>query len=191
MIARRLVDRGYRVAALEAGTKDVRPEIDSPFGDGALFANEIDWQFKTAPHLHANGSVLFQPRGKTLGGSNVFNSMLYIRGAQSDYHAWVLKGAAGSTWREVGPYTRRIENYDGPVSGSRGIDGPLQVHPNTDPAPLVRACVEAAGEAGHPLNGDYNDGDSLGGSFVQATTKGDHRGTAWKAYVGAIKTRRS
>jgi choline dehydrogenase len=186
VVVRRLVDAGHRVAVIEAGPADGRPEIGSPFGAGALFASEVDWALSTVPQSHANGRVLYQPRGKSLGGSTILNGMLYIRGAHSDYDAWAAAGATGWSWREVEPYFRRLENYDGAADPTRGAHGPLRVHRNNDPDPLVTAFVDAAVQAGHRFNDDYNAGDSRGVSYTQATVDDGNRVTAWRAYVSPV-----
>ncbi|PMR61532.1 choline dehydrogenase [Verrucosispora sp. ts21] len=186
VVVRRLIDAGHRVAVLEAGPTDGRPEIGSPFGAGALFASEVDWKLSTVPQAHANNRVLYQPRGRSLGGSTILNGMLYVRGARSDYDAWAAAGATGWSWREVEPYFRRIENYDGPGRAGRGTDGPLRVHHNTDPDPLVTAFVDAAVQAGHPYNDDYNVEDSRGASYAQATLHRGERVTAWRAYAQPV-----
>jgi choline dehydrogenase len=183
VVARRLVDAGHRVAVIEAGPRDDRPEIDSPFTAAALLGSEFDWNFSTVPQTAAQNRVLNQPRGKALGGTTVFYGMLYIRGAPNDYDAWAAEGASGWAWRDVEPYFRRLESYDGPASDARGVSGPLHVHRNTDPDPLVRAFLNAAVQAGYPYNDDYNAGDSHGASFAQATVKDGHRVTAWRAYT--------
>ncbi|MGW3894142.1 GMC family oxidoreductase [Micromonospora profundi] len=186
VVVRRLVDAGHRVAVIEAGPTDGRPEIASPFGAGALFASEVDWALSTVPQSHANGRVLYQPRGRSLGGSTILNGMLYIRGARSDYDAWAAAGATGWSWPEVEPYFRQLENYDGATDGARGTHGPLPVHRNTDPDPLVTSFVDAAVQAGHPYNDDYNAGDSRGVSYAQATVDNGERVTAWRAYVQPV-----
>src|SRR5690606_28134643 len=69
---------------------------------------------------------------------------------------------------------------------ARSTTGPLPVHRNGDPDPLVRAVVDAAVQAGHPDNDDYNAGDSRGASFARATIRGGHRATAWRSYVRPV-----
>jgi choline dehydrogenase len=76
VVVRRLIDAGYRVAVVEAGVRDDRPEIDSPFAAAALVGSELDWNFATVPQIAAHNRVLNQPRGKALGGTTVFYGML-------------------------------------------------------------------------------------------------------------------
>lgn len=186
VVVRRLVDGGHRVAVIEAGPSDDRAEIDSPFGSPALIGSELDWAISTVPQTAVSNRVLYHPRGRALGGTTVLYGMLYIRGASSDYDAWAANGAAGWAWSDVEPYFRRLEDYDGTVDAARGVGGPMHVHQNTDPDPLVRAFVDAAVQAGHPYNEDYNVGDSRGASSAQGTVHDGHRVTAWRGYVRPV-----
>jgi choline dehydrogenase len=46
--------------------------------------------------------------------------------------------------------------------------------------------VEAAQQAGHPFNEDYNSGDSTGVSYVQTTIRNGRRATSWVEYVRPV-----
>ncbi|MEE1938256.1 GMC family oxidoreductase N-terminal domain-containing protein [Streptomyces sp. TRM 70361] len=186
VVVRRLLDAGHRVAVVEAGPSDTNEEIADPFRGAALIGSEVDWSFSTEPQPCANNRVMSQARGKSLGGSSVLNGMIYVRGAQSDYDAWAAGGATGWAWQDIEPYFRELEAYDGPPNAARGQNGPLNIQRNLDPDPLVRAFVDAAVEAGHPYNDDYNSGDSRGASFLQHTAVQGRRVTAWRAYVGPV-----
>lgn len=175
---RRLIDAGHRVTVIEAGPADTRPEIDDPFGAMALFGTELDWAFTTEPQVAAGGRRLYQPRGRALGGCTTLSGMVYVRGAAADYDAWAAAGADGWAWSDVEPYFRRLE------------DGPLHVQKHPGPDELTAAFLAAAARAGHPLNPDYNDGDSRGASLTQTTIEttasGAHRVTPWRAYTGPV-----
>src|SRR5690606_26357607 len=54
------------------------------------------------------------------------------------------------------------------------------------PTRWLRAFVDAAVQAGHPDNDDYNAGDSRGASFARATIRGGRRATAWRSYVRPV-----
>ncbi|MFL1379685.1 GMC family oxidoreductase [Nocardiopsis protaetiae] len=185
-VIRRLIDAGHRVTVLEAGPTDARPEIDDPRATFALFGTEVDWGLPTEPQQHLGDRVLYLPRGRTLGGTSAINGMVYVRGAAADFDAWEAAGAVGWAWKDVEPYFRRLEDF-GPEPGpERGTGGPLPVRRNPDPDPSAAAFVAAAAGAGHPLNDDYNDGESLGASLTQATLVDGARVTAWRAYVAPV-----
>ena len=93
-MTRRLVDAGLSVLVLEAGPADERPEIADPLGSFSLFGSEVDWAFTSVPQRELGGRTLYQPRGKTLGGSTALNGMLCVRGAPADYDGWAAAGAA-------------------------------------------------------------------------------------------------
>lgn len=187
VVARRLVDAGRSVVILEAGPADDRDEIADPLGSFALFGSDNDWAFSTVPQAEIGDRTLYQPRGKSLGGSTILNGMLYVRGSASDYDGWADAGASGWSWSDVEPYFRKLEAFDGPNPGRlRGTDGPTAVQHHPTPDPLSRAFVDSAVLAGAPFVDDYNAGDSRGASFTQSTIHDGRRVTAWRAYVGPV-----
>src|SRR3546814_16875795 len=55
---------------------------------------------------------MYQPRGKTLGGSSSINAQVYIRGHASDFDHWASLGCDGWSYAELLPLFRKIENYE-------------------------------------------------------------------------------
>ena len=96
-VAARLSEDGrYRVLLLEAGGKDRNPWIHIPLGYAKIFTNpRVNWMFDTEPEAQLNGRILYQPRGKVLGGSSSINGLLYIRGQHEDYDHWRQLGNSG------------------------------------------------------------------------------------------------
>ena len=87
-VASRLSESGrYSVLLLEAGPESRgNPFVNMPLGFLQLmFSRRFNWQFNTEPQPHMHDRVLFQPRGRMLGGSSGMNAQVYIRG-----HAWDL-----------------------------------------------------------------------------------------------------
>jgi len=84
-----------QVLLVEAGGKDVKPEIHIPAGYGKLHHSNVNWNFVTVPQAHLHNRQLYQPRGKTLGGSSSVNCMAYIRGNKEDYNDWEKWGNRG------------------------------------------------------------------------------------------------
>ncbi|WP_369372688.1 GMC family oxidoreductase [Streptomyces sp. cg36] len=187
VVARRLVDAGRKVLLVEAGPVDGTEAIHDPTRSVQLWNSDWDWAFQTEPQTHADGRRLPWPRGRTLGGSSSFNGMIYVRGAAADYDSWAYQGAAGWSWKDVEPYFRRLEGFDGGPEGGRGTGGPLHVQRNPGPDALVRSWVEAATQYGLPFNEDYNSGDQYGVSYTQHTIKDHRRQSTWVAYGRAVQ----
>ncbi|MEM7671575.1 MAG: GMC family oxidoreductase N-terminal domain-containing protein, partial [Pseudomonadota bacterium] len=77
-------DAATRVILLEAGPKDTNPAIHVPYGLVLLSKfPKVLASFNSVPQEHLDGRVMYQPRGRTLGGSSSVNAMCYIRGDRS------------------------------------------------------------------------------------------------------------
>ena len=76
VVARRLVDAGIRVIALEAGGPDDNPAIHDPARVWDLWDSPEDWGYRTVPQAACAGRRLHLPRGKVLGGSSALNGMI-------------------------------------------------------------------------------------------------------------------
>jgi choline dehydrogenase len=97
VLANRLTQSGeHRVLLLEAGPADRNPWIHVPLGYGKLFKNRrVNWLYETEPEPELDGRVIYQPRGKVLGGSSSINGLIYIRGQREDFDHWRQLGNAG------------------------------------------------------------------------------------------------
>ena len=86
VLAARLSESGrYRVLLLEAGPPDRNLWIHVPLGYARLFNDaRVNWRYYTEPEPELNGRRVFQPRGKTLGGSSSINGQVYCRGHHRD-----------------------------------------------------------------------------------------------------------
>lgn len=128
------------------------------------------------------------PRGKALGGSSVINYMIYNRGNKNDYDRWAAAGNKGWSWSEVLPYFLRserstLENLRNSRNHNR--NGWLNVEHNQFRTQLAEGFVKA-----HKYLGkneiDYNSGEQLGVSYLQATTNKGKRHSAFKAFLEPI-----
>ena len=127
VLAGRLTEGGAdSVLLLEAGGRDNHPYIKVPLGLGKLHDHKMfDWGYDYEPEPQMGGRKVEAMRGKVIGGSSSINVMAYVRGNRGDYDRWARKGATGWTYRDVIPYFRRMETFEGGADTWRGGDGPL------------------------------------------------------------------
>ena len=53
------------------------------------------------------------PRGKLLGGSSSINGTAFVRGQSHDYDTWAQMGNRGWNYRDLLPFFKRMESYEG------------------------------------------------------------------------------
>jgi choline dehydrogenase-like flavoprotein len=143
----------------------------------------FNWDFETVPQPGLGGRRGWQPRGKVLGGSSSVNAMIYLRGAREDYDGWAAGGNPGWSWRDVLPYFRRAEHNERGGDAFHGTGGPLNVMDLQSPHRFGPIFVEAALQAGHPANADFNGATQEGFGLYQVTHKRGERCSAAKAYL--------
>lgn len=187
VVARRLLDAGHHVTLVEAGQYDVNPNIDHLNTLGLLWHSDDDWDYYTTPQPGANNRKLHVPRGKVMGGSHALNACIWVRGAREDYNNWSYNGCPGWSWDEVLPYFKKIEKYDGPLNDTRSSQGLLDVCSTYPRHDLQESMIDAAVEAGFPLNEDYNSGDPEGVSRMQLNVRDLHRFSTFRAYILPVK----
>lgn len=191
VMARRLLDAGHDVTLVEAGNYDVNPNIDHLNTLGLLWHSEDDWDYYTVPQPGANGRRLHVPRGKVMGGSHALNACIWVRGAREDYDNWSYNGCPGWSWDEVLPYFKKIEKFDGELNETRSDEGLLDVCSTYPRHDLQESMVQAAAEAGFPLNKDYNSGNPEGISRMQLNIRDLHRFSTFRAYILPVKNHKN
>jgi len=60
------------------------------------------------------------PRGKVLGGTSSFNTMLYMRGNRNDYDRGAHDGNYGWSYRDVLPYFKKSQHQTDPYLAKDG-----------------------------------------------------------------------
>ena len=183
LAARLTEDPDTSVLLLEAGTPDEKREISIPAGFPELFESEVDWAYYTEPQPELNDRELYWPRGKTLGGSGSINAMIYVRGHRSDYDHWEALGNEGWGYDDVLPYFKRGERFEPGGDEYHGSDGAVNVTTPRSPRPLSRTFVDAAVEAGHPRNADFNGPKQEGIGFYHLTQRRGKRHSPADAYL--------
>lgn len=175
---------GTRVLLLEAGPRDRNIWIHVPIGYGkTMFSKTLNWQFESAPEPHLNGRRIYQPRGRTLGGSSSINGLVYIRGQAQDFDGWERAGCTGWGWSDVLPYFKRSEGNQRGAGEFHGGKGPLGVSDVRGRNELVEAFIGGAGEIGIAPNPDFNGAVQEGVGYFQLTTRGGLRCSAARAYL--------
>ncbi len=169
-----------RILLLEAGIDANHWSIRMPAASRNNYTGgPRNWCFETEPEPHMNQRRLFQPRGKTLGGSSSLNGMVYVRGHPRDYDGWAENGAPGWSWREVLPYFKRLETYAPGADDYRGGDGPVRVERLGNHHPIEQAFLDACSEFGCAQPRDYNGAEQEGATAFDANLgRGCRSGTA-------------
>jgi choline dehydrogenase len=191
VLANRLsADGKATVLLLEAGGSDLSFWIQVPIGYGKVFHDwRVNWKYTTEPDPNRDGLAMYWPRGKVLGGSSAINAMVYVRGHRRDYDEWGAV-APGWGWGDVAPIFKRMEDWEGGADDLRGAGGPLHVHDvSSEVHPLTRSYLQAAAQAGIPLNPDYNGPSMEGAATYQITTQGGIRASTARAYLRPARRR--
>jgi choline dehydrogenase len=190
-VAGRLSEDGrFRVLLLEAGPRDTNPWIHIPLGYHKTYNNPgVNWMFDSEPEAELNHRVMYQPRGKVLGGTSSINGMVYMRGHAADYDEWRQRGCEGWDYDSVLPYFKRAEDQERGADAYHGIGGPVKVSDHRWQPSLAQAMHDAAVEAGIPANPDFNGARQEGVGFYQTTIGRARRWSSAKAYLSGAKQR--
>jgi choline dehydrogenase-like flavoprotein len=184
LAARLTEDPDVTVALVEAGGRDSALEIDIPLLFPQLFKTQFDWDFCSEPEPALGQRRIYLPRGKVLGGSSSINAMVYIRGNPGDFDGWAAQGATGWSHRELLPYFIKSEANESRRGDLHGTNGPLRVSDSRSMHPLVDRLIEAAVDAGHVRNDDFNGPSQFGIGRYQVT---QHHGERWSAARGYLR----
>lgn len=180
LAARLTEDPSVSVCLIEAGPADVAQNIHVPAAFAKLFRTSLDWDYDTHDEPHLGRRRVYLPRGKVLGGTSSINTQIYIRGNQLDFDEWDQPGWSHA---EVLPYFMRSEDNERGASDFHGAGGPVAVSENRSRNPMSEAFVEAALQAGHPGNEDFNGASQLGVGWFQLTQRGGHRESSATAFL--------
>jgi choline dehydrogenase-like flavoprotein len=183
LAARLTEDEDVRVAVLEAGGEDSQPEIKIPAAFPVLFKSSFDWDLEGEPEPGLDNRRLYLPRGRMLGGCSSINAMIYVRGNRADYDGWVAAGCDGWGYDDVLPYFKRSEDNERGEDGFHGVGGPMSVSDSRSMHALVDAMLEAARQAGHEHNPDFNGARQEGVGRFQLTQRDGLRWSTADAFL--------
>ncbi len=174
-----------RVLLLEAGGRDWHPFIHMPAGLAKLVGKKgVNWDYDTEAEPNLGGRRLWWPRGKVLGGSSSINAMCYTRGAPGDYDAWALaSGDPRWAWSQVLPVFKRSEGNVRGADAWHGADGELTVSPLRHHNVLSQAFIDAAVDAGHARNDDFNADTQDGFGYYAVTQRNGARCSTAVAFL--------
>lgn len=169
-------DPDVQVCLVEAGPPDDDPMFHVPVAGGKFFRTRYDWDYDSHPERSCDGRRVYLPQARVLGGGSAVNGMAYVRGNRTDYDGWDL---AGWRYADLLPYFKRSEDNERGADEYHGVGGPLRVSDGRSRNPSALSFVDAAREAGHPLNLDFNGATQEGFGAYQVTQRdGLRAGTA-------------
>ena len=168
----------------------------------------MSW-FETEPEPGLQGRSIALPRGKGTGGSTNVNGQIFIRGQREDFDHWRDLGNPGWGYDDLRPYFRKLERFEilaEPASAKHirfgnkplekqidpayhGANGPLNIAPLRSVNPMAEVFLEAAQQAGHPLNADFNGARQNGVGLYTFTQRNGERVTAEGAYLDPVRHR--
>lgn len=194
VVAERLSASGrFSVLVLEAGGTDIRFYVQMPLGYGKTFYDPaVNWNYRAEPDPGLAGNADHWPRGRILGGSSSINAMVWIRGQREDFDAWAAAGNPGWSYDDLLPAFKAIEDNEGGADGWRGAGGPVHVQ-DCRPFvhPLTRRYLQAAQQAGLPLNPDFNGASQEGVGVYQINARDGRRMSAARAFLRPAMKRRN
>jgi choline dehydrogenase len=182
-------DPGARVALLEAGGEDTAPEIRIPAIFPIMFKTELDWDLFGDPEPGMDNRRLYLPRGRMIGGCGSINAMIYVRGNRADYDGWAAAGCDGWAYDDVLPYFKRSEDNERGEDAYHGVGGPMTVAESRSMHPLVDTMIEAAQQAGHEHNPDFNGARQEGVGRFQLTQRNGRRFSTADAFLHPVRER--
>jgi choline dehydrogenase len=111
--------------------------------------------------------------------------MVYVRGQAEDYDRWHELGNRGWSYAEVLPYFKRSEDNENGANQFHGSGGPLWVGNVVNEFPICEDFIQAAHQAGHPINTDSNSHTQEGVGYFAHNIKNGRRFSSASAFLRA------
>ena len=193
ILANRLSTDGASVLLLEAGGSDRNFWVQLPVGYfRTIYDTRYSRQFDTEPSEGTGGRKIVWPRGRVIGGSSSINGLIFIRGQHEDFDDWAKGGASGWSYREVLPYFKKLESYEGANGVDteyRGAHGEMGVSDLRNEHPYCDAWIEAGSQLGIPQNDDFNAATTFGLGRYQLSIRDGWRCSASRAFLRPVLAR--
>lgn len=181
-----------RVTLIEAGRVDANPLHSFAMLTGYFYRRPQDnWFFHTEPQPQLVNRTIFWPRGKRLGGSSIFNGMVYARGNAGDFDLWASLGNEGWSYEDVLPYFKRNERHEGGETELHGGSGMLRVGRSGVSNPLFAAFIEAGKQAGYREVADLNGHDFEGVGYYDFHMEGGRRSNSARVLLEHASSRKN
>ncbi|MFL6845128.1 MAG: GMC family oxidoreductase [Allosphingosinicella sp.] len=180
IVAAKAAMASHKVLLLEMGLGPDLAERDvwDPTRWYEVLANtayEIGYHSTSQPNLDDRVINLLQSRG--LGGCQLHNAMVYVRGGRVTYDYWASHlGCTGWDYASLKSYFEGLESVVGILDGAQDA--------------FTASFVEAAGRLGLPSNPNYNDGPSEYGAVPFQFTIYERpdgtlaRTTSYQSFIG-------
>ncbi|KAL9702544.1 hypothetical protein quinque_006062 [Culex quinquefasciatus] len=185
-------DPSVTVLLLEIGKGEIPVFSDPPLLGPTLASTDYNFGYQTEVQRYGcqglRGKRCSWAHGRGVGGSSIINNVIFTRGNKRDYDAWARAGNPGWSWDEIMPYYKKLENAnikDFGDNGFHGKGGRLSVEDCPFRSKIAEAFVAGAQQAGYRYL-DYNSGDLIGVSFLQAHTRNGRRATGGNSYLKDI-----
>ncbi|EDS45437.1 choline dehydrogenase [Culex quinquefasciatus] len=185
-------DPSVTVLLLEIGKGEIPVFSDPPLLGPTLASTDYNFGYQTEVQRYGcqglRGKRCSWAHGRGVGGSSIINNVIFTRGNKRDYDAWARAGNPGWSWNEIMPYYKKLENAnikDFGDNGFHGKGGRLSVEDCPFRSKIAEAFVAGAQQAGYRYL-DYNSGDLIGVSFLQAHTRNGRRATGGNSYLKDI-----
>ncbi|HYI65026.1 MAG TPA: GMC family oxidoreductase [Allosphingosinicella sp.] len=181
IVAAKAAAAGHKVLLLELGqpVDPSNPDVWDPTRWNNLLADphfEMGYKSVAQAKLAGREMSLLQSRG--LGGCQIHNAMVYVRGGRATYDHWA--GPLGCTgW-----------NYDALLPYFRDVEKTMNIITADSSDELSQSVSEALTALGYPANKDYNGGPSAYGSVdyqfaIEELADGTlRRTTSFEKFVG-------
>ena len=163
-----------------------------PVGNVFLLPHaRYNWQHVYRGGPEVNGRQIPCPRGKLFGGCTSVNGTVYMRGHPTDYDGWEASKNDGWGYQDVLASYKQHENYVGQPSRFHGTGGELDVRKPAENNRLAHALIEAAMQAGHARNDDFNGERQDGFGIFDLNQRRGVRLSSSRAFLHPVLGRRN